>query len=259
MPVDVNVFLGHYPFRRITGGAPPALLEAMDRVGIEQAWISNLSAVFWKDPAAGNPVLYEWATRQPRFRAVAAVHPGMPGWELVLREARDRGVPAVRADPAFYGLATAGAEMRELAAACAEAGLPLVLAVRLEDGRQRHPTDGTPDLDPAGIRTLLRSDSRIRLIVTHADRELIEQVHFGSTPPEARRVLWDISWIWGPPEDHLELLLGTVGLERFTFGTGMPLRLPETSVAKLDLLDLSPEGRNRVEHENLAAFLNPTP
>jgi len=69
-------------------------------------------------------------------------------------------------------------------------------------------------------------------------------------------VLWDICWIWGPPEDHLALLLETVGLERFTFGTGMPLRLPENSVAKLDLLDLPAEHRSRLESGNLEAFLS---
>jgi len=256
MRVDVNAFLGHYPYRRITGGAPPALLEAMDRVAIDRAWISNLPAIFWKDPAAGNPVLFEWAGRQPRFLPVPAVHPGMPEWGRVLDDARGRGAPAVRADPAFYGIDPAGPEMRELAGACAEAGLPLVLAVRLEDGRQRHPNDHAGDLTPANLRALIRAGPKTRFLITHADRELIEQVHFGSTPAEAERVLWDISWIWGPPEDHLELLLQTVGIDRFTFGTGMPLRLPETSVAKLDLLSLSPEARHQVESGNLEALLD---
>ena len=71
---------------------------------------------------------------------------------------------------------------------------------------------------------------------------------------EAERILWDISWIWGPPEEHLALLLRTVGINRFTFGTGMPMRLPETSVCKLDLLDLSAEQREAVESGNLKAF-----
>src|SRR2546427_7246134 len=34
-----------------------------------------------------------------------------------------------------------------------------------------------------------------------------------------RSLWWDISWIWGPPEDHLETLLATVGVDRFVFGT----------------------------------------
>jgi predicted TIM-barrel fold metal-dependent hydrolase len=103
------------------------------------------------------------------------------------------------------------------------------------------------------VRTLIRSDPRVRLIVTHADRAFVEEVHFGCTPEESSRILWDICWIWGPPEDHLETLLRTVGVDRFVFGTGQPLRLPETSVAKLDLLDLTPAQRAAIESENTRA------
>ena len=163
----------------------------------------------------------------------------------MLREARAREAPCVRCDPTHYGLNPSGAEMRALAAACGRLGLPVLTAVRLEDIRQRHPNDGAAELSPAAVRALVRADPRVRLIITHADRDFIEQVHFGSTPGEAARILWDIAWIWGPPEDHLELLLRTVGVERFAFGTGMPLRLPEASVAKLDLLDLGPGERER--------------
>jgi hypothetical protein len=141
--------------------------------------------------------------------------------------------------------------MRVLAAACGAARMPLTLAVRLEDGRQRHPNDRVGELPAAAVRALIRSDGDVRLLVTHADRAFIEEVHFGSTPDEARRIWWDISWIWGPPEDHLALLLDTIGAERFVFGTGQPLRLPETSVAKLDLLDLKHETREAIESRNL--------
>ena len=75
-------------------------------------------------------------------------------------------------------------------------------------------------------------------------------MHFGSTTEEASRIWWDICWIWGPPEDHLETLLGTVGRDRFVFGTGQPLRIPENAGAKLDLLDLTPEDRAAIESAN---------
>lgn len=251
MRIDVNAFLGDYPFRRVPGGTAEGLLEAMDRTGIDQAWISHLSAVFWRDPTEGNAVVYEAATRQTRFRPVPAVHPELPGWQDVLRDAVARGAPCTRADPTFYGLDPAGAEMRALVTACGELDLPVLLSVRFEDGRQRHRNDGASELPPWAVRSLVRTHPRVRLLVSHADREFIEQVHFGSTPAEAERILWDICWIWGPPEDHLGRLLRTVGVGRFTFGTGMPLRLPEASVAKLDLLDLSPEERTAIEEGNL--------
>ena len=91
----------------------------------------------------------------------------------------------------------------------------------------------------------------MRILVTHADRNFIEEVHFGSTPDEAARLWWDICWVWGPPEDHLETLLRTVGADRFVFGTGQPLRLPENAVAKLDLLDLDAATRAAIERGNV--------
>jgi predicted TIM-barrel fold metal-dependent hydrolase len=145
--------------------------------------------------------------------------------------------------------------MRVLAAACGAAHVSLLMAVRLEDARQRHPNDRAPELPAAAVRALLRSDDDVRVIVTHADRAFIEEVHFGSTPEEAARVWWDINWIWGPPEDHLETLLATVGVGRFVFGTGQPLRLPEASVTKLDLLDLKPEERAAIESGNVVQGL----
>jgi len=251
MRIDVNAFLGAYPWSRVPGTTPTALLAAMDRVAIDAAWVTHLPGLFWRDPTEGNPWLYETCRTLPRLRPVPAVHPGLAHWQDVLNEAVERDVPALRCDPLYFGLHPTGPELRVLAAACGAARLPLLMAVRLEDGRQRHPNDVAGELPAAAVRALIRSDADLRLIVTHADRAFIEEVHFGSTPAEAGRIWWDISWIWGPPEEHLATVIATIGPERFVFGTGQPLRLPENAVAKLDLLDLPAEGRARIEVGNL--------
>jgi predicted TIM-barrel fold metal-dependent hydrolase len=250
MRTDVNGFLGSYPYRRVPGTDPGSVLAAMDRTGIDEAWVSHLPGIFWRDPAAGNGWLIETARTNARLRPVPAVHPEMAGWERVVRDVVDAGAPAVRCDPVYYGIAPAGPSMRALVTACGRAGLPLMLAVRLEDGRQRHPHDHAAELPAAAVRALVRADAAARLIVTHADRPFVEEVHFGSTPDEAARIWWDICWIWGPPEDHLETLLRTVGPSRFLFGTGQPLRIPENAVAKLDLLDLTADDRAAIEADN---------
>jgi predicted TIM-barrel fold metal-dependent hydrolase len=254
MRIDVNAFVGAYPFRRVPGTSPEALLAAMDRTGLDEAWVTHLPGVFWRDPTEGNAWLLELAGRSPRLRPVPAVHPGLADWAATLRRAADAGAPAVRADPTFYGIEPAGAPMRALTAACGEAGMPLSLAVRFEDGRQRHPNDHAPELPATAVRALIRSHPRVRLLVTHADRPFIEEVHFGSTPDEAGRVWWDICWIWGPPEDHLQALLGTIGAARFVVGTGQPLRIPENAGAKLDLLDCSAADRAAIEGGNAGAL-----
>ncbi|HVH68488.1 MAG TPA: amidohydrolase family protein [Gemmatimonadales bacterium] len=255
MRIDVNTFLGAYPYRRVPGTSRDALLDAMARTGVDAAWVSHLPSLFWRQPMEGNAWLHETVAREPRLKAVPALHPGLRGWDVALREAADRGAPAVRCDPTYYGLDPAGPEMRALAAACGAARRPLMMAVRLEDARQRHPNDHAPELPAAAVRALIRSDAGVRLVITHADRGFIEEVHFGSTPEEAGRVWWDVSWIWGPPEDHLATLLDTIGVDRFLFGTGQPLRIPEAGVAKLDLLDLGTERRAAIESGNITRGL----
>jgi uncharacterized protein len=254
MRIDVNAFLGAYPWGRVPGTAPAALLAALDRVEIDSAWVTHLPGLFWRDPTEGNPWLYETCRAQPRLRPVPAVHPGLPHWQDAVNEAVAQGAPALRCDPLYFGLHPAGPELRILAAACGAARIPLLMAVRLEDARQRHPNDVAGELPAAAVRALIRSDADLRLVVTHADRAFIEEVHFGSTPEEARRIWWDIAWLWGPPEEHLATLLATIGPERFVFGTGQPLRLPETAVAKLDLLDVPAEARAEIESGNLLAL-----
>ena len=126
--------------------------------------------------------------------------------------------------------------MRELAVAAGELDLALLLTVRFEDVRQRHNLDVAGDLSAAAIRMLARAGDGVRLIVTAAGRETIEEVHWGLTPSEQERVYWDISWIWGPPEDHLAKLFRTIGSRRFVFGSQWPLRLVQNPRANLDLL-----------------------
>ncbi len=254
MRIDCNAFLGAYPWRKVPGTSPDALLQALARTKIDVAWVTHLPSLFWRDPTEGNAWLYETTRKEKRLKPVPTVHPGLAQWEQVVADAANAHAPAVRCDPLYLGLEPAGGEMRVLMAACGAARIPLMLAVRLEDGRQRHANDRVPELAAAAVRALIRSDADVRLLVTHADRAFIEEVHFGSTPEEARRIWWDICWIWGPPEAHLATLLDTIGPERFVFGTGQPLRLPETSIAKLDLLDLPVEQRHAVESGNLQAL-----
>lgn len=258
MPViDVAAFVGAYPYRDLgRAGSASWLLAQMDRLGIDQAWVGYLPSVLRSDPAADNQALARIvSSHRDRLAAVPVINPDQPRWQDDLNEAMSLGAPALRVYPQYLGLETAGDAMSVVAAAGAVAQVPLVLTVRLEDRRQRHPADRTPELDAAGVRRLIRQDTQLRLLVTHADRAFIEEVHFGLTETEAARVLWDISWVWGPPEGHLGLLLETVGLPRFALGTGMPLRIGDAAFAKLDLLGVDEGARAGLCGRNVDRWL----
>jgi hypothetical protein len=250
--VDASAWVGGYPYRRLPDHSPQFLLRQMDRLKVEKAWVGYLPALLYRNPSDATADLRAvLAPFRDRLLAVPTIHPGMPRWEQDLNDALAAGAPAVRVYPNYLGIDAAGGEMRVFAGAAAAAGVPVALTVRLEDLRQRHPLDTAGELTPASVRALIRSDAQLRLLVSQAERSFIEEVHWGLTPEESSRIVWDIVWIWGPPEDHLSMLLETMGVDRFVFGTGMPLRIPDTAFAKLDLLSLKPAQREQILGGNL--------
>jgi hypothetical protein len=256
MIVDVSTFVGPYPFRLVPGATADELVRQLDRLRIDVAWVGHLAAPWHRDPRPANAELLRLVhPHAPRLLPVPTVHPGLPRWEDDLSAAPDAGAPAVRAYPCQQGLDPAGAEMRALVLTAADRRIPIVLTERFEDVRQAHPLDVASPLPPAALRQLARLSPDARLLVTHAARSEIEEVHFGLTPTEADTVLWEISWIWGPPEDHLPALLDAVGDARFSFGTGMPLRIGDGARAKLDLLDAPADRVARLTGGNLRAWL----
>ena len=235
--IDVNTFVGPYPFRHVPHPEPAVLARVLEREGVGAAWVGHLPSAFYRDPTPGNEELFALlAPHGDALAPVPTIRPDWPAWESALAEAAGLGVPAVRAYPTQWGLGPHDGSMRALAGACGEAGVALLLTARFEDLRQRHWMDGAGDLTGAAIRALARVSARTHLVVTGAGRALIEEVHWGLTPGERARVWWDISWICGPPEDELAHLLRTCGAERFLYGSGWPLRLSQTPRANLDLL-----------------------
>jgi hypothetical protein len=235
--IDCNALIGPYPYRYLPHPDPDVLVRVLEREGLSGAWVGHLPSAFYRDPGPGNAVLFTaLAPYAGALHPVPVIRPDWPNWRPALDEASERGAPAVRAYPPQWGMGPHDSNMLGLARACGELGLVLLLTVRFEDLRQRHPLDSAGDLTAATVRALARASASVRIVVTAAGREMIEEVHWGLTPDEQSRVFWDISWIWGPPEDHLAKLFRSLGASRFVYGTQWPLRLAQTPRSNLDLL-----------------------
>src|SRR3712207_3791852 len=235
--LDSNALIGPYPFRYVPHPDPDVLVRVLEREGLSGAWVGHLPSAFYRDPTPGNATLVTaLASFADVLRPVPTIRPDWPRWRSALEEVARLGAPAIRAYPPQWGMGPHDPNMLALARACGELGLVLVLTVRFEDLRQRHSLDVAGDLQAAAVRALARVSSSTRILVTAAGREMIEEVHWGLTPDEQSRVYWDISWIWGPPEDHLAKLLRSIGASRFVYGTQWPMRLAQTPRSNLDLL-----------------------
>ncbi len=257
--IDVAAFIGPYPFRHLPHPDPDVLARVLQREGLTGAWVGYLPSPWHRDPAPGNEALLHALEKHPTLHAAPVVRPDWPGWRDALYALVARGAAAIRAYPMHWGMSANSHAMRDLATTCAAADVPLVLTVRFEDLRQRSPLDATSDLTGAHIRALARIAAPLRLVISGAGRDLVEETHWGLTPSEQQRVHWDFAWIWGPPEDHLAHLFRTIGAERFVYGTHWPLRLTQNPRANLDLLPGELRGAGITDASLLSTSVGKTP
>ncbi len=234
--VDVSAWIGAYPFRELPHPDASVLVRVLERERIGAAWVGALPAAWHRDPGPSNAWLF--AQLEPYAGVLLpspTIRPDWPGWERALDDAIAHGAPSIRLYPMQLGVGSAAPQLGLAASACGERGLVVQLTVRFEDLRQRHPLDSAGDLTAAHVRSVVRGDPRVRVIVSGAGRDLIEETHWSLTPDEQARLFWDWAWVWGPPEGHFAHLLATIGAERFVFGGYWPLRLIQAPLATFAL------------------------
>ena len=91
MILDMNVYLGRWPFAPLGYETADDLLRLMDRAGVERAAISSLNSVFYYDAEIGNREVGAAAKAHPdRFIPFAVVNPNLLGWRDHLLECVER-------------------------------------------------------------------------------------------------------------------------------------------------------------------------
>lgn len=226
MPLDVNTFIGGVPYRGVPHPEPAILVKVLAREGVRGAWVRELPSAFAADPRLRNEALIDaLAPHAGVLFPVIAIRGDVFRWEEALSLGVARGAVAVRA----YGDAAA---CTAVAARCGERRVPMMLTASLEGAAAAH----FAAADAGVIRAALRTSSSVNVIVTGAERTLIEATEPVLTPAERARLWWEISNIAGPPADDLAVLIRAMGPGRFLYGSGWPLRLTQVPKANLELL-----------------------
>ena len=68
MLVDINAFVGHWPYRNLRGNNLKDLLKRMNTYGVDKAMVSNLHGIFYVDGQIANEELFAELNSDASFK-----------------------------------------------------------------------------------------------------------------------------------------------------------------------------------------------
>lgn len=241
MLLDINSYVGHWPFKQLKYNTCASRLERMNRFGINISVISNLNGIFYKNTQSANIELYNElkSDRQfsSRFISFAVINPIYAGWRDDLENCVSKlGMKGIRVYPQYHDYEITDPRFIQLVKIARDRGLPVAIDIRMVDSRQRSWMD-IPVFDyNAPVKTdiifkewnlqsilpLIREVPDAKYIIVNIansisikneDMDLINRAN----------VVFDTSGRDINGDDTLSELLKRFGREKFAFGSHSPI------------------------------------
>ena len=250
MLLDINAYVGHWPFKQLQYNTCAKLLERMNKFSVDRSVISNLNGIFYKNTQSANEELFEELKSEnsfnDRFIPFAVINPIYAGWKDDLDDCvSKKGMKGIRVYPQYHDYDITDPSFIELVKIARDKGLPVAIDVRMVDSRQRSWMD-IPVFVPGERKDIIFKEWQLKNVIP-----VIKEV------PEAKfiivniansmklndeesaiinkaDVLFDTS---GRSMSDLPELIKKFGKEKFAFGSHAPI---------LDYLS----GRLRIEYMN---------
>jgi len=254
--IDVNAYLGHWPFRQLRHNTASGILRLMDENGIDKAIVSSINAIFYKNCHAGNEELaVETKTHRDRLITFATLNPQYAGWEDDLKQCReDFGMAGLRLFPHYHSYELASKTSLDMIHKATDGGMVLAVPVCMVDRRQRHWLDNVSDLPISDIESAMRECPEAGFIILSGrgfqDSGLVrdEKLRSGN-------FLIEISRLSVVLQEEIPRLIEVLGPSKLAFGTGIPFKYPMPALLKMQVLDAPEQVKEKIRWENVARML----
>jgi len=224
MLIDVNANIGHWPFQQTNCNTCQALLERMEKFGIDVSVVSNMNGIFYKDTQASNEELHKEITSDERFRGrflpFAIINPIYAGWKRDLDICISTiGIKGIRLYPKYHDYELTDPACIELVNMARDRGLVVALTLRMADSRSRSWMDIDKEWNLADVIPIIKEVPDAKYLILniangiHVNEE--ETALFNNS-----NVVFDTS---GRNIYNLSELLDKFGKNMFAFGTHSPI------------------------------------
>jgi uncharacterized protein len=256
--IDINAWLGNYPWRQLRHNDAPSLVALMDQVGIDMAVVSSIDAIFHSNPQPANERLAAETRDYPsRLIPFGTINPTYAGWERDLDACHVKwGMRGLRAFPAHHGYSLNDKACQALLAAAGEYRLPVAFAARLVDRRQHHWLDPTTDLDQAMLASTVASHPGNQFMILNPLAPADTWAGLVDS-----RVLFDIARMTtldialSPKSFSVPSLCEAIGASHLAFGSGMPFSVAQAALLKMSILRVEKATKTAIGSSNAACML----
>ncbi|WP_343702920.1 amidohydrolase family protein [Chitinophaga sp.] len=256
MLIDVNAWVGHWPFKRLHGNTCEGLLARMKEYGTDVSLVTNLNGIFYKNTQSANEELYEEVhskkAYKDRFIPFAVINPIYGGWkddfEVCVKKL---GMKGIRVFPNYHDYSITEPALLELVKMARDSNIPVALTMRMVDERQRSWMDLATEWAIKDYLPLLQAvpDAKYMLLnlSTGVALSAEEEALLKKTD-----VLFDTS---GRHIGHLAKFAQRFGEERFAFGTHFPVLDYYTGLLRIDSLRAEEGDKEQYRCRNAQRFL----
>jgi predicted TIM-barrel fold metal-dependent hydrolase len=246
MLVDINAYIGHWPFMQRRYNTCESLLGRMNKFGVEISVISNLHGLFYKNTQSANEELYDEIRPDRRFRdrfiPFAVINPIYAGWRDDLEVCvKKMGMKGVRLYPKYHDYEINDPSLIECVKRIRDHGLPVAFTIRMEDSRTRSWMDVPYVVGKASPKkewTLMNIVPVVKAVpdAKYMILNVANGIMLRGEELELFRmadILFDTS---GRQVNTLPDLLKTYGMGKFAFGTHSPFLDYLTGMLRIEAL-----------------------
>jgi len=185
-----------------------------------------------------------------RLKAGGQSQAGKPGeWGDPSRAGPGRaGIAGIRLHPNYHGYEAGGDECAEVIEWARDRGLPVFIAVRLQDERQHHPACQVPAVPVGDILRLCQRAQGASIVACMVRFGEAEKLLSDERTCKAS-LMCDLSGIQGPA-GCIDKLVEKFGSGRLLLGTGTPLQYPLPGVKKLEFARISEAQQREIGSDN---------
>ena len=235
--VDVSAWTGTWSSQGVRGQASIVRRQLKD-AGVDRIFMASLDGVWSPNPHLANADVYEAAERWEDVFPVPVIDPTIATWtaEVELARVHPR-VRVVKCLPSYTPFQLD--DSRPLAEALVEAGLGLIVQIRVEDPRRQHPLAQVPDVPIQDVVQLALRHPDLTVIAAGAAWSTIDGI--ADVLVETVNLYADVSQADGM--DSVKRFVERGLQDKLLFGTHAPLFIPRAAISRVVAdLDDGPAG-----------------